>query len=106
MKDEVVKVHLYQKGFMPNYKIWTFHGEEMPSIDLTAQENCFHSSSTVAHTFEMDQFIYMQEMVNDALNRHASFEQQDNSRLKESLNEATQRFYNLLAEANQPIFEG
>jgi len=45
-------------------------------------------------------------MVNDALNRHASFEQQDNSRLEESPNEATQRFYNLLAEANQPVFEG
>jgi len=36
LKDEVVKVHLYQKGFMPNYKIWTFHGEEKPSVDLTA----------------------------------------------------------------------
>jgi len=54
----------------------------------------------------MDQFMYMQEMVNDALNWHASFEQQDNSRLEESPNEATQRFYNLLAEANQPVFEG
>ena len=53
---------------MPNYKIWTFHGEEMPSVDLTAQENCLHSSTTVAHTSEMDQFMYIQEMVNDALN--------------------------------------
>ena len=49
--------------------------------------------------------MYMQEMVNDALNRHASFEQQDNSHLEESPNEATQRVYNLLAEANQPIFK-
>ena len=105
LKDQVVEVHLYQKGFMPNYKIWTFHGEEMPSVDLTAQENCLHSSSTGAHTSETDQFMYMQEMVNDALNRHASFEQQDNSHLEESPNEATQRVYNLLAEANQPIFK-
>jgi len=68
LKDDVVKVHLHQKGFIPNYKIWTFHGEEIPSVDLIAQENCLHSSSTIAHTFKMDQFKYMQEMVNDALN--------------------------------------
>jgi len=26
LKDEEVKVHLYKKGFMPDYWIWTFHG--------------------------------------------------------------------------------
>ncbi|KAG2396187.1 hypothetical protein LR48_Vigan09g256700 [Vigna angularis] len=30
LKDEVVRVHLYQKGFMPNYTVWTFNGEEIP----------------------------------------------------------------------------
>jgi len=25
-----VKVHLYKKGFMSDYWIWTFHGEEVP----------------------------------------------------------------------------
>jgi len=33
--------------------------------------------------------MYMQEMVNDALNQHASFEQQDDSHLEESPNEVT-----------------
>ena len=69
--------------------IWTFHGEEMPSTDLTARENCLCSSINVAHTSKMDQFMYMQEMVNDALNRHASFEQQDDNSLEESPNENT-----------------
>jgi len=91
---------------MPNYKIWTFLGEEMWSVDLTARENYLHSSSTIAHTSEMDQFMYMQELVNDGLNQHASFEEQDNSHLEEPPHEATQRFYNILAEANQPAFEG
>jgi len=67
---------------MPHYKIWIFHGEEMSSVDLTARENCLHSSSTVAHTSEMDQIMYMQEMVNDALNRHASCEEQDDIHLE------------------------
>jgi len=49
--------------------------------------------------------MYILEMVNDALNRHASFEQLDDCRLEESPNEATQSFYNLLVE-NQPVFEG
>ncbi|XP_014516858.1 uncharacterized protein LOC106774393 [Vigna radiata var. radiata] len=31
LKDEVVRVHLHQKGFMPDYKLWNFHGEEIPS---------------------------------------------------------------------------
>jgi len=46
LKGEVIKVHLYQKGFMPNYKIWTFHGEEISSVDLTTRENCLHSICT------------------------------------------------------------
>jgi len=35
LKDEVVKVHLYQKGFMLNYKIWIFHREEMSYVDFS-----------------------------------------------------------------------
>jgi len=46
--NEVVKVHLYQKGFMPNYKIWTFHGEEIPFVDLTTRENCLHLNNKMA----------------------------------------------------------
>jgi len=46
----------------------------MPSVDWTAQENRLHSSSTIAHTSKMDQFMYIQEMVNAALNRHGSFD--------------------------------
>ena len=44
-------------------------------------------------------------MVSDA-HRHALFEQQDDNHLEESPNEASQRFYNVLANANQPVFEG
>ena len=105
MKDEEVKVHLYQKGFMPNYKVWTFHGEEMPSTSTAHENRPASGSNTIVHTSEINQFTYMQEMVDDALRRHAEQEPND-SRDEESPNESTQRFYNLLAEANQPVFEG
>ena len=39
LTDEVVKVHLYKKGFIPNYWIWTLHGEDMPAIDLHEGDN-------------------------------------------------------------------
>ena len=74
----------------------------MPSGEL---ERRFPSSSTVDHTFEMNQAMYMQEMLNNALGWHASFEQKDESHLEESPHEFTQRFYNLLAKANEPVFK-
>ena len=49
--------------------------------------------------------MYMQEMMIDALNRLASFEQQDNSRLEESPNEATHRFYRFKRESKRSVKE-
>jgi len=88
---------------MPDYWIWTFHNEKVPSSE---HGRCVPCSSTVDHTSKMNQAMYMQEMLNNALGQHASFEEADNSRLKESPNKFTQRFYNLIAEANEPVFEG
>ena len=35
LTDKIVKVHLYkEKGFIPNYWIWTLHDEDMPHVDL------------------------------------------------------------------------
>ena len=106
LKDEEVKVHVYKKGFMPDYWIWTFHDEEVPSVYLGEHERCLPSSSTVVPTFEMNQAMYMQEMLNNALGQRDSFEQVNDNCLEESPNELTQRFYNLLGEANELVFEG
>jgi len=91
---------------MLDYWIWTFHGEEVPTVYSGEHERRFPSSSTVDHTFMMNQAMYMQEMLNNALGQHASFEEAYNSRLEESPNEFIQRFYNLLVEANELVFEG
>ena len=90
---------------MPNYWIWTFHGEEVSSIYSGEHDTHLPSSSTVDHTSEMNQIVYMQDMLSNALGQHDSFEEVDESYLEESSNDFTQRFYNLLAEANEPVFE-
>jgi len=91
---------------MPDYRIWTFHSEEVPYVYSGEHDGRFPSSSMVDHTFEMNQATYIEEMLNNALGQHASFDEADDSRLEESPNEFTRRFYNLLAEANEPVFEG
>ena len=88
LKDEDVKVHLYQKGFMPNYTVWTFHGEEIPSTSNRVENRHASGSNTVVHTSEIDQFAYMQEMVDNALRRHDEQEAND-SHDEESPNETT-----------------
>ena len=73
---------------------------------MAEHERRLPTSSTVVPTSKINQAMYMKEMLHNALGQHASFEQVDDSRLEESPNEITQRFYNLLAEANEPVFEG
>jgi len=69
----------------------------MKDVSSGEHERRFPSSSTVDHTSEMNQAMYMQDMLNNALDQHASFEQENQGHLEESPNEFTQRFYNLLA---------
>jgi len=47
----------------------------------------------------------MHEMLCDALRQHGSFEIPETN-FEEPPNEATQWFYNLLVESNEPLFEG
>jgi len=39
LTDEIVKVHLYQKGFILNYWIWTLHDEDMPRVEADEGHN-------------------------------------------------------------------
>ena len=104
MTEEVVKVHLYKKGFIPNYWIWTLHGEDMPVVDLHEGDNFVPRDGV--RIVEMEQLCDMEEVVNNALCHFQSTQQPNDTNLEKCPNESTQRFYNLLAEANQPLFEG
>ncbi|WJX67427.1 hypothetical protein P8452_51893 [Trifolium repens] len=55
-----VKHHLYKYGFLPNYYIWTEHGEEDQDVDLGGH---FSGGEDVGVE---DQFEAMNEMINDA----------------------------------------
>ncbi|BAT88553.1 hypothetical protein VIGAN_05208100, partial [Vigna angularis var. angularis] len=99
------KVHLYKKGYMPNYTIWTFHGEEMPMTSTARSKQQASGLNNALHTHELDQLMYMQEMVDNAICQHSEQEAED-SLDEESSNETTQRFYNLLADLNKPVFDG
>ncbi|WJX18491.1 hypothetical protein P8452_08285 [Trifolium repens] len=104
-----VKHHLYKYGFLPNYYIWTEHGEEDQDVDLEDLGGHFSGGEDVGVE---DQFEAMNEMLNDAfrplsnvLNVNANMENETPSD-GEVPNEKAQQFYNKLISANQPIYEG
>ena len=101
-----MKVHLYKNGFKPNYWIWTDHGEGIPDVDLNDDNSYMDASSSVEYVAQGEQFMLMQEMVCDTLKQLETFEAQNSNNTKEPPNEDTQRFYNLLVEANKPLYEG
>jgi len=99
---EMVKVHLFKNGFIPYYYVWIHHGEQMPHIN----DNYVGVPSSGEHVDESEQFMAMQDMVYDALRQHETFEPSDFNNTEEPPNEEAQRFYDLLLEANKPLFEG
>jgi len=62
---EVVKCTFIKKGFIPNYWIWTLHGEDMLVIYLHEGDNYVPRDGV--HIVEMEQLCDMEEMVNNAL---------------------------------------
>ena len=98
--------HLQRVGFMPNYWIWTRHGEKLPRVELGVGDNCTGASSNCVDTGYGEQIELMQDMVCDALGVNVSFEEPQYDDTDELPNETAQRFYNLLLETNKPLFEG
>ena len=107
LKERVVKVHLYKHGFKPNYWIWTDHSERMPEGHFDNDDNCMGFGRDGVHRKSRDdQFMSMQDMVHDALNQREPFQRSNSDNMEEAPNEETQRFYNLLLDANKPLYEG
>ena len=101
-----MKVDLYKNGFKPNYWIWTDHGENMSHVDLNEDNNYMDASTSVEYVAPHEQFMLMQDMVCDALRQPQTLEAPNSNNMEEPPNEDTQRFYNLLVEANEPLYEG
>ncbi|XP_052734056.1 uncharacterized protein LOC128196612 [Vigna angularis] len=103
LNERVVKVHLYKNGFKPNYFIWEDHGETMQEADLV-NDVTFRGVETEGEPNE--QVMTMEDMVHDALIQRQPFQASNSSNIEEAPNEETQRFYNLLLEANTPLYQG
>nr|KYP36031.1 hypothetical protein KK1_042873 [Cajanus cajan] len=86
---------------MPEYFIWTDHGEGVQNISRNVDD----ASSSGIHVTESETFNTMHEMLRDAVRQHGSFEIPETN-FEEPPNEATRQFYNLLMESNEPLFEG
>ncbi|XP_021737588.1 uncharacterized protein LOC110704118 [Chenopodium quinoa] len=84
----IVKLHLYKKGFIPDYYEWVSHGEGFPTLSVE-QPNTYH------------------EMVLDALwSNHEPPGDDTTSGSDEEPNAQAKAFQELLKAAEQPLYEG
>ena len=102
----VVKTHLYKHGFKEDYWIWTEHGEQRPiESDLGGDS----SNTVVELDDDSNEFDMMHQMVSDAFEpfvHDTSNKVNETINMEELPNPECQRFYDMLMEANQPIYEG
>ncbi|XP_075091894.1 uncharacterized protein LOC107830110 [Nicotiana tabacum] len=97
LQPDVVKIHLYKKGFMKNYYVKTIHGEDVASVGDLDFQNFFSSegSPLAENNFENSR---SNEMVRDAFVMHP--------RAQSEPNDDAKRFYEQLKEASRPLYEG
>ncbi|WVZ21047.1 hypothetical protein V8G54_008369 [Vigna mungo] len=103
LNERVVKVHLYKVDFKPNCFIWEDHGERMPEDDVQNHESVMGVETEGG---PVNQFMAMEDMVHDALRQNEPCQASTSDNIEEASNEETQRFYNLLVDANKPLYEG
>jgi len=102
-----VRAHLLQYGFKSNYIVWVQHGEEMSSED-----NVSYASSSHGRTKHVNNIGSMTNMVYDAymqesdIASHYGHMDNDNEYVEKSPNAEAPRFYDMLAAANEPIYDG
>jgi hypothetical protein len=98
-----VKKHLEKVGFMPDYWVWIYNGEQFQNFG--AGVNAQASSSGI-NVDDNEQFNMMNDMVADALGVELSYNDDvEDEQGEQPPNEEAQRFYQLLSECNVPLFE-
>ncbi|GMJ02239.1 hypothetical protein HRI_003893100 [Hibiscus trionum] len=113
---EVVHEHLVVFGFVPSYRKWVFHGELTSRTVSSTSNPHFHHNSHRGSLREDD----MEGMLRDAFNMHdyhqsvredcdigvTDFTEMGRSGCDEEPNGEASKFYNLLNEMNEPLYEG
>lgn len=93
-----------RRGFIENYWVWTYNGEELPS-NVQETSNT-HASSSRPPMEYVENFNLIGEMVDDALGVNVTYYEPGDFDGEELPNEEAQIFYQLLNEMNTPLFEG
>jgi hypothetical protein len=120
--EDEIKVHLYNKGFQPNYWVWSSHGEGMSTSVVPVNHQGASSSIqplvVMPHNYQhYDPFNEMNDMITNALGFNVpnyvpndvddpNDDEYDADVNVERPNEEAQRFFDLLKETNKPLFEG
>ncbi|WJX27971.1 hypothetical protein P8452_16742 [Trifolium repens] len=120
--EDEIRVHLYNKGFQPNYWVWSSHGESMSTSSVPVNQGVSSSgiqSSIVPQNYQhYDPFNEMNDMITNALGFNVpnyvpneadgpiDDDEYDGDVNIEQPNEEARRFFYLLKETNKPLFEG
>ncbi|XP_019246481.1 PREDICTED: uncharacterized protein LOC109226136 [Nicotiana attenuata] len=97
LKSDEVKVHLYKKGFVENYYIWTAHRENHASLDDASFHNSFGGEGSPISEHNVENSRY-NEMMSDAFGTFPGVQSEPSDESK--------RFYEQLLEASRPFYEG
>ncbi|XP_070010307.1 uncharacterized protein [Nicotiana sylvestris] len=100
-KPEVVKLHLYRKGFIKNYFVCTNHGEIDSSCEI------FHNMvvcESIRSVENINRDSRIHDMVTDAFRMH--FGGEPNENVVQTPNYDAKRFYEQLEEASRPLRKG
>ncbi|XP_070057821.1 uncharacterized protein [Nicotiana tomentosiformis] len=99
-ESEDVKTHLYKKGFMNNYFVWTSHGE-VDGSDVVFHNIVGESSRSVENNVQHHRY---HEMVAGAFGMNFEFEPHES--VKQAPNEEAKYFYEQLEAASRPLSKG
>lgn len=98
LDTEEVKVHLYRKGFIPNYWYWTCHGESDPEFDTHPR------TATTTQEGHNEHISRFESMVYDAID--LGYQMHYDKEIDECPNVDAQKFYDLLHAAQKPMWPG
>ncbi|KAF7807948.1 uncharacterized protein G2W53_040109 [Senna tora] len=111
---ETVKVHLYSRGFIPNYDQWSFHGEplhytEECQIGGAMEERVEAENEEMVdgdHVERVDVNLTdpYRTMILEAAG--PSFNPNTNVEFDEPPNQDAKKFYDLLKATEKPLYEG
>lgn len=101
-----VGLDLYQHGFMPNYYWWSNHGEDLPQFPSMVVEGSYYGSGERREEFNPYEQMIMDD-VGPSIGQHIEQDGVIQSKfMEESPNPEAQTFFDMLAAAQAPLWEG